>query len=139
MQRDYTQNNLRLALDCISTIESTQACYGALGRAGGRYTALDPVPEHAFSRKAVKADWVLGPSIFGEEIKWPPPYGRPGSSEAVDFATRYFKVLQTLLDEGKLKSHPLRVLHGDFATVLEGMELLKSGTISGEKIVIRLQ
>ncbi len=136
MQRAQTKNNLGFALDCVSTVESTTFCYAALGRGGGRYTALDPVPEHAHTRKAVKADWVLGPSIFGEEINWPAPYAREGSPEAVAFASKLFAVLQKLLDTGKLRNHPLRVLEGDLGTVLEGLELLKSGTISGEKIVV---
>jgi len=132
-------DNLNFALDCISTVESTTICYAALGRGGGRYTALDPVAEHATTRKAIKADWVLGPSIFGEEITWPAPYARPGSAEAVAFATDFFTMLQKLLDDSKIKIHPLRVMEGDLGTVLEGMELLKSGTISGEKIVVKLQ
>lgn len=94
--------------------------------------------EHAFTSNAVKADWVLGPSIFGEEITWPAPYARAGSPEISAFATDFFSTLQRLLDENKLKSHPLRILEGDLGTVLEGMELLKGGTISGEKIVVKL-
>lgn len=139
VQRAYTKNNLAFALDCITTVESTTTCYAAIGRGGGQYTALDPFPEHAATRKAINGDWVLGPSIFGEEITWPAPYARAGSPELVDFATMFFAVLQKLLDEGKIKTHPLRVMEGDLGTVLEGMELLKSGTISGEKIVVKLK
>lgn len=139
MQRNYTKNNLGFALDCITTVESTTICYAALGRGGGRYTALDPFSEHAATRKAIKADWVLGPSIFGEEITWPAPYAREGSPELVDFATNFFAMLQKLLDESKIRNHPLRVMEGDLGTVLEGMELLKSGTISGEKVVVKFQ
>lgn len=35
-----TKNSLCYALDCISTSQSMDLCYAALGRAGGRYTAL---------------------------------------------------------------------------------------------------
>lgn len=61
--RSLTKNNLVYALDCIMTADSMKVCYGAIGRAGGRYTSLDPFLESiAQTRKVIKADWVLGPA-----------------------------------------------------------------------------
>lgn len=39
------------------------------------------------------------------------------------------------MDEGRLRAHPLRVDHGGFAAVLEGVEELRRGEISGLKLV----
>jgi NADPH:quinone reductase-like Zn-dependent oxidoreductase len=55
--RAYTRNNLAYALDCITTVESMNVCSGAIGRAGGRYTSLDPFAGHAATRKVIKNDW----------------------------------------------------------------------------------
>ncbi|KAF6803239.1 zinc-binding dehydrogenase, partial [Colletotrichum musicola] len=44
--RSYTSNELRYALDCVTTVESTQVCFKAIGRAGGKYVSLDPFQEH---------------------------------------------------------------------------------------------
>ncbi|KAI0417177.1 enoyl reductase [Xylaria grammica] len=136
--RSFTKGNLRLALDCITTVESTTFCFNAIGRAGGKYVALDPIPAHAASRKVVKTDWVLGPSIFGEGSTWPEPYGRPPSDEMRQFGAELFAMAQQLVDEGKLKHHPLRILHGGIDAILEGLDAVREGAYSGEKIVVRV-
>ena len=100
--------------------------------------SLDPFSTHVATRKVVSADWVLGPTIFGDGSTWPPPYRRPGSDEVRRFSADLFAIAQKLIDEGKLQHHPLRVLDGGLEAVLEGMELVKSGTLSAQKIVVRL-
>jgi len=87
----------------------------------------------------VKPDWVLGPMIFGQRIGWPGPYQQDGKPELREFASAYFGMLQRILDEGRLRAHPLRVMEGDLGTVIEGMAVLRSGVISGEKIVVKLK
>lgn len=75
--------------------------------------------------------------IFGEDVGWPGPYNQKGQSELVEFASKYFLCLQDLLNEGKIKSHPLRVLEGGLETVLEGLKIVQSGVLSGEKVVVK--
>ncbi|KAH8840065.1 putative secondary metabolism biosynthetic enzyme [Pyricularia oryzae] len=136
--RTYTSSNLTYALDCITTVESTKACFRAIGRGGGRYVSLDPFQEHVATRKVVKTDWVLGPAIFGHGSTWPAPYMRPGDPELKEFAAKLWAVAQKLIDEGRLQHHPLHLLQGGFDMVIKGMELVKKGQVSGEKVVVRL-
>ncbi|KAK1974677.1 zinc-binding dehydrogenase [Colletotrichum cereale] len=136
--RTYTSNNLMYALDCITTVESTEACVKAIGRAGDKYVSLDPFQEHVVTRKVVKTDWVLGPAIFGHGSTWPAPYGRSADSELKEFGAKLWAIAQKLVDEGRLQHHPLHVLEGDFGTVITWMERVKSGQVSGQKIVVRL-
>ncbi|GAB1197711.1 hypothetical protein APSETT444_007014 [Aspergillus pseudonomiae] len=137
--RTYTKNNLRYALDCITNVESTTFCFGAIGRAGGRYVSLNPFPEHAATRKMVTADWTLGPTIFGEGSTWPAPYGRPGSEEDQAFGEELWRVVAKLVEDEKLVHHPLQVMLGGFEEIKQGMELVRTGKLSGEKIVVRFQ
>ncbi|KAI5274162.1 putative alcohol dehydrogenase [Aureobasidium subglaciale] len=130
----YTKNNLAYALDCITTIESTKLCFAAIGRAGGRYTLFYP---HAAARPTVKTDWVLGPSIFGKGSTWPAPYGRPPSEEIEQYGEKLWSIAQKLVDEGKLKHHPLHILEGGMNAVIDGLELVQAGKLSGEKCVIK--
>ncbi|KAK6225587.1 enoyl reductase [Colletotrichum tabaci] len=134
--RAFTKNNLRYALDCITNVESTTACFKAIGRAGGRYVSLNPFPEHAATRKMVTTDWTLGPTIFGEGSTWPAPYGREGSDEEREFGALLWRVAGRLVEEGKLRHHPLRVIHGGFEQVKQSMEVVRAGELSGEKIVV---
>lgn len=84
----------------------------------------------------VTTDWTLGPTIFGEGSTWPAPYGREGSDEEREFGALLWRVASRLVEEGELKNHPLRVLRGGFEKVKEGMELVRAGKVSGEKIVV---
>lgn len=100
--------------------------------------SLDPFSEHAATRKTVKTDWVLGPSIFGDGSTWPEPYGRPPSQEIRDYGVELWSVAQRLVDEGELKHHPVRVLEGGLGKVVEGMDMVRNGQLSGEKCVVRV-
>ncbi|OAG36755.1 hypothetical protein AYO21_09028 [Fonsecaea monophora] len=137
--KSYTRNNLRYALDCISTVESTTLCFAALGRAGGKYVSLDPFDTAvAATRAVVKTDWVLGPSLYGEGCVWPPPYARAPSAEDFALGERLWAIAQRLLDEGRLRHHPLRTLEGGLEEVLVGMDMVRKGELRGEKCVVRL-
>lgn len=121
-------------------MESTKICYSAIGRAGGKYVALDPFSPDAATRAIVKADWVLGPSIFGEGSTWPTPYGRPPSEEIRAYGEKLWDVAQKLVDEGKLQHHPVKTLEGvGLEQVIEGIGMVKNGDFSGEKCVVRLK
>lgn len=98
--------------------------------------SLNPFPEHAATRKMVTTDWTLGPTIFGEGSTWPAPYGREGSDEEREYGGLLWRVAGRLVSEGKLKHHPLRVVEGGFEQIKEGMELVRAGKVSGEKIVV---
>ncbi|KAI9163911.1 putative enoyl reductase [Paramyrothecium foliicola] len=131
----YTKNNLRYALDCITTAESTTICFAAIGRAGGKYVSLDPPAQHATTRSAVKTDWVLGPSIFGDGSTWPAPYGRPPDEETREFGERLWALAQDLVNAGKLRHHPVHVVEGGLSQVPASMKLIKNGQLSGKKCV----
>ncbi|KAE8154020.1 zinc-binding dehydrogenase family oxidoreductase [Aspergillus avenaceus] len=134
--RKHTRNSLKYVLDCISEPETMQFCYNCLGRAGGKYTALEPYPEFLHTRpKTVKPDWVLGPTILGKKIGWPEPFAKEADPEQREFGIEWFATAQQLLDEGKIKVHPLRLIDGGLSGVSEGLELLSKKQVSGQKLI----
>ncbi|KAF2175884.1 NAD(P)-binding protein [Zopfia rhizophila CBS 207.26] len=137
--REYTKNGLRFVLDCISTTASMQFCYQALGRAGGKYTALEPYAEAvAHTRKVVKPDWIMGPQMLGKEIAWPEPHWRPADPEMGEFGATWTATLQKLLDRGLIRPHPIVVKQGGLREVLGGIDDIRSKKISGKKLVYAL-
>lgn len=137
--RRLTKNSLRYVLDCITTSDSMVLCYAAIGRAGGYYTALDAFNvELAASRKVVRADWVLGPEMLGEEIAWPAPHGRVANPELKAFCREWTQTLQELLDRDMIRTHPLVIRESGLEGVLEGMENIRANRISGQKLVYLL-
>lgn len=113
-------------------------CYACVGRAGGKYTALEPFPSSLHTRQTIQPDWVLGPTLLGKRIAWDPPFGRDENPEMRKFALDWFKIVQELLDTGRLRTHPLRVMDGGLEDVLKGIQLLGQKAISGEKLVVRI-
>ncbi|KAK4201206.1 Enoyl reductase LovC [Triangularia verruculosa] len=134
--REYTNNALEYSLDCITTVESMKICYAAIGRRGGRYTALDPFPDVvANTRRVVKADWVLGPVMLGKDIGWPAPHGRPANPELSAFGVEWVRTVQSLLEQGKLRAHPTEVRRGGLEGALDGLDRIKNKKVSGVKLV----
>lgn len=138
--KSHTRNSLGFVLDCISEPETMQFCYACIGRAGGKYTALEPYPEFLHTRKiTVVPDWVLGPTILGKRLGWPEPFAREPSEELRAFGIEWFAIVQLLLDQGKLKPHPLRLVGDGFDNIFHGLKQLEMKTVSGEKLVCRIK
>lgn len=55
------------------------------------------------------------------------------------WARSWYKTVQRLIDDGKLKPSPVRLLPGRFEGIIEGLKMLKEGTISGQKLVVLLE
>lgn len=137
--RAYTKNGLRYALDCITNRESIQICYGSIGRAGGRYTALDPYSEEiAATRKIVKADWVVGPTMLGLDIEWPSPHGRKANADLFSFGMKWKVLMQGLMENGAIREHPLEVREGGLEVVMECMKDIREKRVYGKKLVVKL-
>ncbi|EGX90051.1 zinc-binding dehydrogenase family oxidoreductase, putative [Cordyceps militaris CM01] len=138
--RQYTNNGLCFALDCITNTQSIKICYGAIRRSGGRYTSLDPFPATiAATRKMVKADWVIGPTMLGRDIGWPEPHRRKADPELFEFGQQWKDTVQQLLDRGLIRAHPLTVYSGGLDKILDCMEAIASKKVSGTKLVCTLE
>ena len=134
--RKYTRKSLKYVLDCVSEPETMEFCYQCLGRTGGKYTALEPYAEFLHTRpRTVVPDWVLGPAVLGQAMGWPEPFTREADEELREFGVDWFNTVQRLLDEGTIKTHPVKVVNGGFDGVADGLELLRQKQVSGQKLV----
>ncbi|KAI1506100.1 zinc-binding dehydrogenase [Biscogniauxia marginata] len=135
-----TANKLEYALDCITDSFSVATCYAAMARTGGRYVSLELCPADIRpKRRAIQHDWVFAAEVFGKSISLGQGYERPASPELYQFAVYWYKVFQGLINEKKIRSHPLRVLGSGLENIKDGIHLLKTGSISGEKLVALLK
>ncbi|KAL9109106.1 MAG: hypothetical protein Q9227_006197 [Pyrenula ochraceoflavens] len=133
--RAYTKNDLAYAVDCITQADSMRICYGAIGRAGGRYTALDPFPQALATRRVVKPDWILATRIIGEGCSWPEPYRSEREEAYLEWGRGVMEVVQDRLEEGAMKSHPVSLEEGGWEGVLNGVGKLRRKEVSGKKLV----
>lgn len=134
--REYTRGGLRHALDCITDPESVACCYSSIGRTGGRYAHLESCPAELRTRRTVKAEFPIALEVFGKHVQLSGDYERSPNREKHEVAVRWFAMFQRLLDANKLKAHPTQVIPGGFNGVIDGIRLLRSGSISGVKLVV---
>lgn len=139
--REYTNDKLAHVFDCISEGNSTKISVGSMGSAGGIYHTLLPVPEEAIHdiNPKVQKGYTLAYSAVGEPFDFGPEK-YPGKPEDFEFATTFWEVARSLLQEGKVKVHRVSVDEGGkgLEGVLKGMDMMRRGKVSGRKLVYTL-
>ncbi|KAI9687443.1 MAG: putative secondary metabolism biosynthetic enzyme [Bathelium mastoideum] len=137
----YTRNTLGYVLDCVSQGETTQLGYSAMGRAGGRYCALEPFREAVTSTrpKTVNPSWLMVLSIFGKKVALDGVYGREANPADRELGRKSFAAVQTLLDQGLVNTHPVKVMSGRWEGVVKGVDIIREQAMSGQKLVYALQ
>ncbi|KAI3391325.1 hypothetical protein diail_7516 [Diaporthe ilicicola] len=136
--REYSDNKLAHALDCVTDTASMRICYEALGQAGGQYLSLDPFPLRSHTRRSVRPSWILTLTIFDQPVNWKRPFRRDAQPQDRDFAAAWFQTAQKLLDAGEVKPHPFQVRTGGLKKVPEGIKAVRQGEVRGKKLVYRL-
>lgn len=134
--RAYTRNTLAYAIDCVSQADTTQLCYGAIGRAGGRYVSLEPYRETITStRPTVTPSFAMGLTLFGKKVALEGVYGREAQPHDRKMAKEMFPQVQKLIDNGLLWTHPVKSMEGGWAGVMQGVDTIRTQTMSGYKLV----
>jgi NADPH:quinone reductase-like Zn-dependent oxidoreductase len=137
--REQAGGRLRHVLDCIADPQSVGICYEAIARVGGWYTSLEYVPDELQAkRRAVQASFVLGYEILGQEVNLSGGYYKVADPAKKELWIRFRDMYQRLLNEKKLRIHPTQIIQGGFEDILSGLDLLKSGSVSGRKLVVKL-
>jgi aspyridone synthetase trans-acting enoyl reductase len=138
--REWTEDRLDIVLDCITNPKSMTISYGAIGTAGGRYTGLESFPPRwKQRRKKVKADWILGWTAFGDAVELGGEYYREPSPQDRVFARDWAQSSERLLNDGYLKVHPIQAHESGLMGVIEGLQSLREGKVSGTKQVYVLE
>ena len=131
-----TDNKLKLAWDTISEKGSAKFCADALSSDGSGciYGTILPIKS---PREDVESIGTLMYSIFGESFKFGPSE-IPTSSEDFEYAKKFLTMTEGLLKDGKIKAHKQTVGKDGLEGALKGMEDMKNGKVSGEKLVYRV-
>lgn len=133
--RSWTSNKLGLVLDCITTSESIAICCQALSsqtELEKHYCGLFTVGK--LPRPDVHSGFAMAYTALGDSFqKWDNYY--PANPDDALFAADFLRRASTLLADGKVIPHPIRVCRGGLKGVLEGMDLMRKGTVTGVKLV----
>ena len=130
--REYTEDGLKYAFDCISEGSSIAVCANAISSKGGHYSALLSVSD--FPRDDVTSKSTLAYTAMGKAIRL---RGNdiPAIPENEQFASKFWTLTEKLLKDGKFKTQPVKVGSGGLQGVFDGLDLLRKGKVSGEKLV----
>lgn len=83
----------------------------------------------------IESQSTLAYTVFGEALT---DYGLPASKEDFDFGVMFWKLAERLLEQGKVKVHPPSVRPNGLRGVLNGMQEMREGKVSGVKLVYRV-
>lgn len=140
-----SNHDLRYVFDCIGEGPAPSFCFESMSAEGGRYVTVDKPQEPP--RKNIVTMRVTGQTGYGEdcEIKGSGFFGSsdfsmffPASQEDYEFCTEFYGKTAKLLAEGRLKMHPAEVGDGGLQGILQGLHALRTGKVSGRKLVYRI-
>ena len=139
--KKLTRNSLKYIIDPFAELKTVVLCNAAMGRTGGRYTALELFHGDLPQVKTIKTDLVMGQTILGAGVdpgEEGSDYAKGADPELRQWGIGFYQSVQRLVDEKKLRGHPLRVLEGRFEGILKGLEMLRRREVSAQKLVVRL-
>ncbi|KAJ0423902.1 NAD(P)-binding protein [Aspergillus carlsbadensis] len=129
-----TNDGLTLAFDTVSVESSAKYCDLALSSKGGQYSSLLPIK---IERENVQSRSTMAYTVFGEKFIFGPKE-IPAQPEDRAFMETFCGVFEDLLASGRVKVHPPRVCDGGLDGILNGLQLLREGKVSGEKLVYNI-
>jgi hypothetical protein len=132
---------IRYALDCITDAQSASICFAALARTGGRYACLENFHESWRTRRVIKTKVVMGFEMQGVDVDLGHDvYSRTARPELHDLGIVWAREMQKLIEAGLVKTQPIKELDPDkgFEGIIEGLNMLHTGQIRGQKLVARV-
>lgn len=149
--REYTNDSLTKAFDCVSEGESPKICSEAISSKGGvvsyllfakhdrtdvenKVTQASRNVPFRLSLLTIFEQHTLAYTVTGEGFKFGPKE-YPPNSEDFEFAKKFWDLSAMLLANGQIKVHALEKGKDGLKGVFDGMQKLKDGKVSGKKLV----
>ena len=139
------QRPIRHAMDCITTAESVSICFASLARTGGRYVCLEGLAEawRTRGRAVVHTKEVMGYEGLGIRVDFggkagAASYSREANDALFGMIAGWTVEMQTGLDAGLIKTHPVREVPGAWQGIITGLDELRRGEVRGQKLVVRI-
>ncbi|KAI0089232.1 zinc-binding oxidoreductase ToxD [Irpex rosettiformis] len=136
-----TNDSIHIALDTISTADSQLLTVNAFAPGPGKlHLILVPSPPAQKVREDVKFTMSLLYSAFGVAFGFANGVSFPAAPEDRAFIRDWLAGPGIrLLNEGKIKPNPIKVLPGGLEGIPAGFEYMKAGKNSAEKLVFKLE
>ncbi|KAI0371635.1 GroES-like protein [Pilatotrama ljubarskyi] len=125
-------DNIQLGYDTISVKESQELSAAVIAPSGGRVIHIQSVKPEATTRTDVDRKSTLIYSALGRAY-WETP-------DPADRAhmVKFLKKVPALVKQGAIKPLPIKFWEGGIDAITDGLQYLREGKVSGEKIVYRV-
>lgn len=133
--RDATEGKLNLVFDTVTLESTAKICADAIGAEGGVYCNLLGVD---CPRQDVRSEFFLVYSQSGEQFIFEGEHYEAQPEHFV-FASGFAEVAERLWHKGKIRLHPQRVERGGLFGVADGLQQMREGKVSGEKLVYLIE
>ncbi|KAI0647512.1 GroES-like protein [Trametes meyenii] len=133
-----TGDSITKAFDTISLEESQHISAGALSPRGGTVVlVLSPITE-ATDRKDVQFITTLIYTALGRAFSFGPTVHFPVSQEDRSQIVGFLKKVPQLVKDGSIKPLPIKLWKGGLTAIPDGLQYMREGKVSAEKIVYPL-
>lgn len=65
-------------------------------------------------------------------------YTRLADEKLMAIGMKWAEEMQLLMEENRLKTHPLREMANGWEGIIQGLEMLRKGEVRGEKLVVKI-
>lgn len=131
--RAFTEDKLHFIWNTIDSPSAIEICAAVIAP-GGRYGTVAFSAD--FPRADVESSFSVGYTAFGGHVR-KATFDKEDCSEDAAFARSWIEEAEALLSRGSIKPHPLQIVRG-LGNVLDGLDRLRSGQVSGVKLVYTL-
>ncbi|THH06161.1 hypothetical protein EW146_g9700 [Bondarzewia mesenterica] len=131
--RDATQGQLKFAVDTFCEKQTPKQVADALSDEGGVVSAILP---YQSVRENIKVVNSIAYTLLGKNLNFPMKFTATELETAR--GRKYAQLLSDVLATGKIKPNPTRVFPKGLASVPEGLQYMRDGKVSGEKITYRI-
>jgi hypothetical protein len=131
---EATGGSIKKVFDCVNKTDSAATCAAAFSAGGGIYCNLLGVD---CPRSNVQSIFFLGYDMSGEAYTFEGE-SYPARPEALEFGRKWYSAAEELWASGKWQAHRQKVGKRGLLGVLDGMQMMRQGLVSGEKLVYRV-
>ncbi|KAI0665297.1 GroES-like protein [Cubamyces menziesii] len=136
--KQATGDSITKALDAISLKDSQRITAEALAPSGGKVVlVLQPIPD-ATSRKDVEFFPTLIYTALGRAFDFGPSKRFPVSPDDREQIVEFLTKVPQLVKDGAIKPPSIKLWEGGLAAIPDGLQYMREGKVSAEKIVYRV-
>ncbi|PWI64987.1 hypothetical protein PCL_08346 [Purpureocillium lilacinum] len=134
--RDMSGDAITIALDCISNEHSASFCYRSLSTQGAEYSHINGLPAVPCP-KNIQRHFVGAFTVLGEGFRYGNEWYNAEPNDKF-LMENFVSVVEDMLASKSVRPHHVTVGGSGMTGILDGMDRLRKGQVSGHKLVYRV-